>query len=234
MTRLFGLVFGLGALLASLAPSEAAIIRLNAVDRGWYDTAGNHDPTNDNFITGGCCSARHASFFAFDLSGISGVVTSASLQVRTPDSFYRAPDATTIFRLRKYEGDPAALLAGTAGVDAYRALRGKTATRYGSRRIATPGQDGTMPDVGISLARGLGDLNAMLGGTLVLGGSLRSPGHLWSFSQDEGPRAVRLVLKVEPAATQTAPVPLPASLPLLVAALGLLGLATRRRHRSGR
>jgi Spy/CpxP family protein refolding chaperone len=49
-------VVGGGTLIALAAtvgvnPAEAATFSISATDTGWYNSAGSHDPTNQNYLT---------------------------------------------------------------------------------------------------------------------------------------------------------------------------------------
>lgn len=68
---------------------------LNAVSTGWYSDAGFHQASNNNYIVGNCLPATcdggdgvtlHNDFFVFDLSGVTGPITSASLSIANPSA----------------------------------------------------------------------------------------------------------------------------------------------------
>ncbi|MEM9198979.1 MAG: hypothetical protein AAGD12_14150 [Pseudomonadota bacterium] len=210
--------------------AEAASIVVSPTDRGWYGRSTGHDPSNENFLVGKCCGQIHRNFFSFDLTGIEGTVTRAFLKFETgPNVVFDGTDATTAFRLRKYEGDAAALLDGSAGFDGYKGLRDRDSAFYGSKNVETPGTTGVMPDVRVSLNRGLADLNSMLGQTLILGGHTRGPGFLWGFSSATD--SVKLVLEVDTSTSEVVVTPLPPSAALLASAALVFGALGWRRRR---
>ena len=67
---------------------------LNAVSSGWYSDAGFHASSNNNYIVGNCLpaicdggdGATRNDFFVFDLSGVAGPITSASLSIANPSA----------------------------------------------------------------------------------------------------------------------------------------------------
>lgn len=67
---------------------------LQATSMGWYDYTGSHSAANQDFIVGDCsigtCGGVGAynDFFVFDLSGVSGPITSAQLSLGNPGSPY--------------------------------------------------------------------------------------------------------------------------------------------------
>lgn len=212
--------FALAALAAlglfAALPSGAATITITAYDYGWYDNSGSHTPTNINTLSGKCCGGKLLrDFFAFDLSGVSGTVTSATLKFYT---LYMGSNSTTeTWELYDVTGDKSALVGGTGGVAAYNDLG--TGKMYASTTFTKATQQGSNQSIALnSLA--LADLTANAGGKFAVGGLMPTFGNpdedwvLW------GGAAAQLVLT-----TQT--VPEPVSLALF--GLGLLGLAAARR-----
>ncbi|MEM9050360.1 MAG: hypothetical protein AAGC92_16810 [Pseudomonadota bacterium] len=214
---------------------EAASLVLNPVDRGWYGRVTGQEPSNRNFLVGKCCRQVHRNFFAFDLSGVSGPVTRAFFKIDAGIGAFQNTAATTAFRLRKFAGNQTELLEDRAGFDGYKGLRDRSAPFYGAKNVETPGVNGTMPLVRVSLNRGLADLNTSLGSMLILGGHTRGPGSLWAFSGSVPMRSIKLVLETGPPPAGVAMVatPLPPSLSLLLGGLaGLAGLALWHRRKA--
>lgn len=219
------------ALVLSAGAAEATSIVVNPTDVGWYGRVTGHDPSNTNFLAGKCCKQVHRNFFAFDLSGVTGHVTRAFLKIDAGTGTYLETAETTAFRLREYTGNQTALLDGTAGFDGYKGLRDRSATFYGSRNIATPGGEGDMPGVRVSLNRGLSNLNSNLGSMLILGGHVRGPGALWGFSTSSL-NSIKLVLEFDGSTDTLVQTPLPPALALMASGLfGLGGLAVWRRRK---
>ena len=78
-------ILGLLAVGLLAGPMAAGAVTLNAVDSGWYNDAGFHDATNQNYIAGLCSDCGGAvfrNFFVFDLTGV-GPVSSATLRQHT-------------------------------------------------------------------------------------------------------------------------------------------------------
>jgi hypothetical protein len=73
--------------LASI--SHAGLIELDAVDSGWYNNNGEHIPENTNYIIGNLAGVpsnlSFHNFLAFDLSDVTGDITSATLKLFTYD-----------------------------------------------------------------------------------------------------------------------------------------------------
>ena len=89
---------------------------LNAESTGWYDWTGYHDPLNLNYITGFCSAydcgsdTNFHSYFVFDLSAISGPITSATLSAPNPLVF-----GTGVLTLSSVTTPVATLEAGQIG-----------------------------------------------------------------------------------------------------------------------
>ena len=54
-----------------------------SVDTGWIASDGTHGSTNANYIVGDCCGGTFNNWGVFDLSNLSGAVTSAVLTLNT-------------------------------------------------------------------------------------------------------------------------------------------------------
>ncbi len=204
-------------------------IQAGVDNQGWWsNVVVNNNPTNDNYITGNS-SDNFRSFFSFDLSSISGTVTSATFEVRrylqsgavTLSLFDVTTPAATLITTRNGVSSPSIFADLGSG------------TSYGSFAVAT----GVSTDI-LSFAlnaAAISDINTHIGvNYFSIGGAVLNGGTIFSSSNDEpggsfgsGANSVqRLVLNVG----QVSAVPEPATLALFVA--GLLGLGTmRRRHK---
>jgi hypothetical protein len=100
---------GAFAALAGLAsvPASAAPLLLEAVDAGFYTSAGIHTPASTNYFAGvdfifpsGPYTDEHRNFFVFDLGAVSERVSSATLRVWSgtvrPDPNAEPPDVRSI------------------------------------------------------------------------------------------------------------------------------------------
>jgi hypothetical protein len=205
---------GLG-LLAAL-PSGAATITVTAYDYGWYDSSGIHDISNTNTLSGKCCSGRLLrDFFIFNLSGVTGTVTGATLKFNSLQMGINSMIET--WQLYDFGGDENALVAGTGGIAAYNDLG--TGKMYVSVTFDKATQ--LMSNQSLTLnSFALNDLTANAGGKFAVGGLMQTfgaPDEDWVRWDGA---AAQLVLT-------TQNVPEPVTLGLF--GLGLLGLVAARR-----
>ena len=71
------------ALLLLSAAGVEADTTLNAVDSGWYNSLGEHDGANLNYVVGvvdAIEGLEFRDFFVFDLSSVSGPIVSATVR----------------------------------------------------------------------------------------------------------------------------------------------------------
>jgi hypothetical protein len=209
-------------------PSAAAVVTLQSVDEGEYissttgtEFSGNYRATID---TGGF---NWRNFLVFDLVGISGTVTSASLFIPGFGTTIIAPSPVT-YALHAVATSPAILLAGGDGAtNIYADLA--DGTLYGSAVIQNPADNSgsaLMPDVTVSLAGALADINGGLGAFLAIGGHVAAPTTpsvvLWrGLNTSNAAFKPTLILEV-------GEVPLPPGVLLLLAGVGALALGVRR------
>jgi len=91
---------------------------LSNIDSGWYATGSGHDPANQNYLAGTCCSnGNHNSFFVFDISTLSSPVSTASFTLFTYDA-----SETLDYALYDFTGSVDELVAGSGGATAYNDL----------------------------------------------------------------------------------------------------------------
>ena len=216
------------AVLSVASATHAATFTASSFDNGWYNGA-SHSPLNTNVITGYLNKSEYRSFYAFDLAAALGqTVTSATMTFTPNNGSYSSRDRTETVGLFDVSTPVASLLGGTAGASGFTDLG--TGNSYGSSVYARS-QNETMRAFSIVLTgAALTDMTALLKGStsqFVIGAALQSLSgqrdqFLWgsSFSTP----AASLTFEAIPAA-----VPLPAAFPLLLLAIGGLGLAARRR-----
>jgi hypothetical protein len=209
-------------------PSAAAVVTLKSVDEGTY---GSGQPAKESselywatIDTGGF---NWRNFLVFDLAGISGTVMSASLFIPGFGATIIAPSPVT-FALHAVATSPAILLAGGDGAtNIYADLA--DGTLYGSVVIPNPADNSglaKMPDVTVSLAGALADINGGLGAFLAIGGHVAAPSTpsviLWQgLNTSNFAFKPTLILEV-------GEVPLPPGALLLLAGFGALALRARR------
>jgi uncharacterized delta-60 repeat protein len=103
--------------------SFSTSVFLNAVDYGWYNQYGSHDPSNNNTYTGDSNGIEYRSFFVFNQSYTfqPGVLTGASLtNFYSFGVFTDQPQET--LEIRQVTTDPNSLIAGTTGVSGFNDL----------------------------------------------------------------------------------------------------------------
>jgi Ca2+-binding RTX toxin-like protein len=162
------------ALLGGMTPTGAGVptTTLQSTDRGWYDSTGEHDPTNINYATGDGGGVHLRNFFIFDLSSVSGTVNSASL--RAYNGGGGGPATYTLFDVTT---STATLAAGGSGLTAIYNDLG-SGTVLGS--VANP--SGTPITVPLNAA-GVSAVQSALGGSLAVGGDFPDPYSLFQATQ---------------------------------------------------
>jgi hypothetical protein len=82
-------VIALTILTLSSLPASAQLVFLEAVDSGFYSSGGDHSSGLTNYLAGDTASAGVAekrNFFVFDLSGVTGPVLGATLELYNPSN----------------------------------------------------------------------------------------------------------------------------------------------------
>ena len=218
------------SVLVAGVPASAATI--DATDTGWYNVSGTHIAQIDNYIVGAGNGTLYHNFFVFDLTSVTGLVVSASLELYNPDNIlpalkgYISPDATESYTLYDVSTPIATVQAsnvGAAGQAVYNDLG--SGVDFGQMTVSAA-DNGSIVSIVLNAA-GLDALNAALGGQFALGGALTTLGgadteYVFGFSVALGnPDVRRLVI-------ETSAVPEPALLLLLGPAIAV---ALRRRAR---
>ena len=206
------------AALISISTSDG-LVSAGRDNQGWWGRTNlNGNSTNDNYISR---EGFYRSYFSFDLSSISGVITSAVLEVRRYDT-----DSGATLTLFDVSTDAASLAQrGVLNSAIYEDLG--TGASYGS---FAAGQGSTFDLMSFGLNnQGITDINNAIGGYFSIGASASGGTFFGSSGSEPGNSGSnfiqRLVLNVEPA--QVPKVSEPSALALL--GLGLAGIALRRR-----
>ncbi len=159
------------AAMVLISPSlQAAVFVINATDRGWYDTAGFHDPINDNYIAGNSSTVRTVrNFFVFDLPNTSDAILSAELRLLNPFDGFTSPSPSETYELYDVSTSIVNLIAGGTGLTlTYLDLGAGTA--YGNT-VATAATNGTTISIALN-ASFIAAAQSVNGGLIALGGAV--------------------------------------------------------------
>lgn len=239
-SRLSSLAVAVGLALVALLPcSSAHAVTLNSTSRGYYYDSGAHDPTNFNYIAGqlvvdinpGFASAQFRDFFVFDLAGVAGPITSATLSLYLPpgDDFGFATDAASeTFNVFAVGVAPDDVATDTNAPGTYIDLG--TGLLLGSR-VITAADRGTFVDIVLNANALALIINPSLGGKVVFGGAvstISSSDHSeFVFGgtpfQDPADGSTKLILASD----------VPEPLTVLLLGSSLFGVAGIRRRRRG-
>lgn len=189
--------------------TDSGSVVIQASKTGWYQDTGLHDASNSNYLTGFCGSSDsclgidrdYRSFFAFDLSNVSGSILSASLSIGNPTDGFISTEASLILNIFEVVTSFDEVVASHFdAVDIFADLG--DGTLFGSY-TATSADNGTHVPIDLNSAA-LMALNEAIGSNIIFGGAV-------------GPQGVTNV-------------PAPASLALLGLGLLGLHMSNRRRR----
>jgi hypothetical protein len=177
--------------------AEADTLTLNAIDSGYYTPAGRHSSSNINFAIGTAVETGYIfdyrNFFVFDLSTVSGIVTSATLVtnsggVRGSDTYTLYDISTDISALTEDHDIPDSYAPniysdiGSGGV-------------YGSVVI----EDIDWNPISISMnSAAISGINSVLGGLFAIGGSYPVNTSAYAFFSSGSNLDRNLILEVVP------------------------------------
>jgi hypothetical protein len=172
---------------------------LTAIDRGWFDDTGFHDPTIKNTFTGFSLGATYNSFFVFDLVGVSGTILSAQLLLEEENFFGPSAKQTASIWDVSESGAVLALSSPSLRPQIFQDLQ--TGNQYGSF-VGSAQAIGTTFTITLSL-KAVTDLNAARGGSFSVGIHIDTlSGQTFDdegirFSEGAEPRTDQLVLTVQ-------------------------------------
>ncbi len=221
------------ALLATPLMAGAATVSITPTTSGHCIHSTTICFGNYNFgayaLDGAVNGIRH--FMTFDLSGLSGTVTSARLEIDAGQHAYATYLTTKDYYVTGLSVDYSQVtsyIGGPAGLALHAAIG--SSPLFGSTVVDTSLNDNRphyMPEVTVDLGLGLHDLSVALGDFIALGGFTTGQGQLfYPWLAGNGPTGTRLVLDIE--STPLTPVPTPATLPLAVIGLSAFAVARRR------
>jgi hypothetical protein len=230
-------------LLFTAANASAGLITLNATNSGFYNGAGGRVAANH--ATGwyvGQGNAEIRNFFTFDLSTVSGTITTATLRlssVGTSGSLgYTGSDLTETYTVFDVSTSPTRLVNGTGGVAAFNDLG--TGTAFGSvvatRPVGPSFIEPTFREVVLNAAA-LAFLQSNLGpNQIAFGGALTSltRGSLTEslFNSTSGQLTRQLILTTEDASANPGGSSVPEPATMLLAGAALLALRAAKCQKS--
>lgn len=141
---------------------------LNALDRGWYDDTGLHNPGNENYIVGLCSNCGPVIFRDFFVFNIPVGIAINSAQLSLDTVIYDSLSPSETLTLFDVVTDINNLLGGTGGIAAFDDLGAGTV--YGTRDY-TAADANQIRNVTLNAA-GLAAVRAAAGEQLAIGGAL--------------------------------------------------------------
>ncbi len=217
-------------LVAFTFTSNAAVITLNATERGWYNENGesNGASAGNNYIAGDCagqlCNGTDSdlrNWFVFDLAGVSNV-TAATLRLEVPasDGFGSTNDSDETYSLFDVNTNPVNLGSGNS-IAVWQDLG--EGSIFGSYAVSSSDL-GSFAEISLN-AIGLATLNLNAGFSFALGGSITT---LDMDANDEYAFGFTFSTNVTELVLETQSVSAPSSILFIAMSLIGIGLANRK------
>lgn len=222
----------LACILLVISQSVAsASLTINAIDSGWYDDTGWHQPDNLNYAVGEEVVFIYNNFFVFDLSSVSETVTSAVINIYSPESpaqffdGYQSMDPFETYVLYDVSTDISVLTSDSGGVAVFEDIG--TGNSYGEYDVSAA-DNGQFVSITLN-ADALDNINTAAG-LFAIGGAISTidltPNNeiIFASSSEPGVPSPYMVLTT---------VPVPAAAWLFGSGLiGLIELARRKNSRT--
>lgn len=169
-------LLALAAMFGIAKPAYSQL--LVSVDRGWYDSFGNHDPINKNYLAGSLNILsgllEYRNWFAFDVPTGSDPIVAASLRLYNPAPIgYYSANPLQVYQLFDVDSPSFSIMTGGNGQMSIFDDLGSGAL-YGEKPVTTA-DNGQIIDIPLNAAA-IVALNASIGGRFLLGGSLARSG----------------------------------------------------------
>ena len=152
------------------ASANASVIGVR--NAGYYNSTGTAGPNSPVYLTGICCagSLDHRSWLEFNLTGVTGTITGATLHLFNPSSGFSSSDGSETFAIFDVTSSRIPLITGAGGLSAFNDLGG--GVLLGSA-VVTAAANGSFVDVTLN-ASGISYMTSKLGGLAYLGGAITS------------------------------------------------------------
>lgn len=189
------------------APERALanIITMDATDSGWYDSSGNHDATNKNYIAGFASPNYYNDYFVFDLTSIQDPIFAAEVKLYMPTvnsdggAGYFGPGS--VFSLYHVQAPVSAVMQSQSGLSGQIIYADLGSGVVLGSSFVSAADNGTLLSIQFN-TDGIAALNAAIGGQIAIGGSLATLGstdqYAFGWSGETSTRQVIVATVPEP------------------------------------